>query len=57
VLDLRVYKTRSFLYMLARLLGDYQAISSGRSDRIAKRIGRRIAGRTTGGAMRRFFRD
>lgn len=52
-----VHKTRSFLYTLARLLGDYQALSSGRPDKIAKRIGRRAVGRMTGRAMRKLFRN
>ncbi|NMB34770.1 MAG: hypothetical protein GX989_00610 [Firmicutes bacterium] len=51
-----VNKTRGFLYKLARLLGDWQAISSGSSKKIAKRAGRRIAGRSTGKALRRLFK-
>lgn len=51
-----VRKTRSFLYKLARLLGDYQAISSGSSKKIAKRVGRRVVGKATGRGIRNLFR-
>ncbi|MBA2312574.1 MAG: hypothetical protein H0V97_07220 [Actinobacteria bacterium] len=44
---------RSFLYRLARLLGDFNAVKRGR---VGRRIGRRIAGRATGRVLRRFFR-
>jgi len=40
-----VHKTRGFLYQLARLLGDFQAISSGSPKKMTKRVGRRITGR------------
>jgi len=40
-----VHKTRGFLYWIARLLGDYQAVSSGSSKKMARRAGRRVAGR------------
>ena len=40
-----VGKFRSFLYALARILGDIQAIRHGR---IGQRIGRRVTGRITG---------
>ena len=46
-------KTRGILYFLARLMGDYQAISRGR---IGKRIVRRVAGRMTGKMLRALFR-
>jgi len=49
-------KTRGFLYRLARAMGDWQALSSGRPDRIAKRVGRRIVGRLTGRALWRLFK-
>ena len=48
-----VGKTRSFLYQLARGLGDYQAVRHGR---IGKRVARRIAGRMTGRMLGRMFR-
>jgi len=51
-----VHKTRGFLYWLARLLGDYQAVSSGSSKKMARRVGRRAAGRATGKTLRRLFK-
>jgi len=47
---------RSVLYGLARLLGDFQALSSGRPDKMAKRLARRAAGRVTGRWLGRLFR-
>lgn len=44
---------RSFLYALARLLGDIQAVQKGT---IAKRLERRIAGRVVGKLMGRIGR-
>jgi hypothetical protein len=44
---------RSFLYMLARLLGDVNAVQKGR---VGRRIGRRVAGRATGRGLGRLFR-
>lgn len=44
---------RSFLYFLARLLGDVNAVRRGR---VGKRIARRAAGRLTGRLLRRLFR-
>lgn len=35
---------RSFLYLLARLLGDIQAIFSGNPKRIARRFGNKVIG-------------
>ncbi|MBS3933490.1 MAG: hypothetical protein KGZ35_03965 [Truepera sp.] len=46
-------KTRSFLYWLARLLGDVNAVKRGR---VGQRITRRVAGRMTGRAFRRWFK-
>lgn len=46
-------KTRGFLYLLARLLGDVQAVRKGR---IGRRVGRRIVGRATGRGIGRLFR-
>jgi hypothetical protein len=48
-----VNKTRSFLYQLARLLGDANAAKKGR---IGRRLVRRAAGRATGRGMRRLFK-
>ena len=49
----RMASTRGFLYWLARLLGDINAVKRGT---VGKRIGRRIAGRATGRALGRIFR-
>ncbi len=44
---------RNFLYWLARLLGDVNAIQKGR---VGRRIGRRVAGRITGKGLRKLFK-
>jgi hypothetical protein len=44
---------RSFLYKLARLLGDVNAMKKGR---VGRRVGRRVAGRATGRGLGRLFR-
>jgi hypothetical protein len=44
---------RSFLYALARLLGDINAVKKGR---VGRRIGRRVAGKYTGRGLRRLFK-
>lgn len=44
---------RGFLYFLARLLGDVNAVEKGR---IGKRIARRMVGRALGRGMGRLFR-
>ena len=46
-------KIRSFLYWLARLLGDVNAVRRGR---VGQRIVRRAAGKATGRALRRTLR-
>ncbi len=47
-------KFRSFLYTLAKLLGDVNAVRRGR---IGRRIGRRVAGRVVGKQVfRRMFK-
>ena len=46
---------RSFLYFLARLLGDINAVSRG-PQAMAKRVGRRVVGRITGRLIGRLFR-
>lgn len=43
---------RSFLYLLARLLGDF---SAARKGRIGRRIARRSAGKLTGRLFRNLF--
>ena len=48
-----INKTRGFLYLLAKLLGDFQAARKGR---VGKRIARRAAGRGTGKALGKIFR-
>ncbi len=44
---------RSFLYKLARLLGDVNAVKKGK---VGQRIGRRAVGRATGKGMSRLFK-
>jgi len=51
-----VNKTRGFLYWLAKLLGDFSAVSSGSSKKMAKRAGRRVTGRAAGKTMRKLFK-
>lgn len=51
-----VNKTRGFLYWMARLIGDFSAISSGSSKKMTKRAGRRVAGRATGKAFQKIFK-
>lgn len=51
--SLTIGKTRGFLYWLARLLGDINAIKRGKTG---KRIMRRAAGRGTGKMLGKIFR-
>jgi len=51
-----VSKSRGFLYKLARLLGDFSAVSSGSSKKMTRRAGRRVAGKATGRAFRKIFK-
>jgi hypothetical protein len=44
---------RSTLYFVARIMGDINAILKGR---VARRIGRRAAGKLTGRALWRIFK-
>lgn len=44
---------RSFLYTLAKLLGDVNAVKKGT---VEKRIGRRVAGKAAGRGMRKLFK-
>jgi hypothetical protein len=44
---------RGFLYLVARLLGDVQAVKKGR---VGRRIGRRAAGKLSGRWLGRLFR-
>ena len=48
-----ISKTRGFLYWLARLLGDINAVRRGREGR---RIARRAAGKATGRALGKLFK-
>jgi len=48
-------KLRTWLYRIARHLGDVNAVRRGPKG-IAKRLGRRAAGRLAGRAMGRIFR-
>ena len=51
-----INKTRGFLYQMARLLGDVNAVSSGNPNKMAKRAGRRAVGRAAGKGMSKLFR-
>ena len=53
---MKLSKARSKLYKAARLLGDVQAVSSGRSEKMVRRVGRRAAGRAAGKGMRKIFK-
>jgi len=46
-------KSRGFLYKLARILGDVNAVKKGR---VGRRVGRRVAGRATGRGLGKLFR-
>ena len=48
-----ITKTRGFLYLLAKFLGDFQAARTGR---VGKRIARRAAGRATGKGLGKIFK-
>jgi hypothetical protein len=48
-----INKTRGFLYFLAKILGDYNAVKKGK---IGQRVGRRITGKITGRIMRKIFK-
>jgi hypothetical protein len=56
VRKLAINKTRGILYKVAKLLGDISAISSGSPKKMAKRAGRRTAGKVTGRAFRKLFK-
>ena len=47
---------RRKLYLLAKVLGDVQAVRSPRKGAVSRRVARRIAGRITGRALARVFR-
>jgi hypothetical protein len=48
-----INKTRGWLYLIAKLLGDVQALQKGR---VGTRILRRIAGKLTGRGLGKIFR-
>ena len=48
-----VPKFRSLLYFLAKILGDFRAIKTGR---VAKRIGWRVSGKLTGRGLGSLWR-
>jgi hypothetical protein len=48
-----INKTRGFLYWMARLLGDVNAVQKGK---VGRRVGRRIVGKQTGRWLGRLFR-
>ena len=41
------------MYILAKLMGDYNAV---KEDKVGRRVGRRVAGKATGKAMRKLFK-
>lgn len=48
-----INKKRGFLYWLAKVLGDVQAVKSGK---VGKRVARRAAGKATGRLLGKLFR-
>lgn len=48
-----INKTRSFLYQLARILGDVNAVKKGK---VGRRIARRATGKLTGRALRKLLK-
>lgn len=48
-----INKTRGFLYWLARLLGDVNAVQKGK---VGKRVVRRVAGKATGRTLRKLMK-
>ncbi len=46
-------KLRGWLYAIAKLMGDWNAIKKGR---VARRVGRRAAGKVTGRGLGRMFK-
>lgn len=48
-----INKTRGFLYWLARLLGDINAVKKGK---VGRRVVCRAAGKVTGKGLRRLFK-
>ncbi|MGM8366300.1 hypothetical protein ACLIBG_12595 [Virgibacillus sp. W0181] len=50
---MKLNQIRRALYFISRILGDVNAVKRGK---VGKRIGRRVAGKTTGKALRRLFK-
>lgn len=48
-----INRSRGFLYTLARLLGDVNAVQKGR---VGRRVGRRVVGRATGRGLGKLFK-
>ncbi|UNJ88864.1 MULTISPECIES: hypothetical protein [Bacillus] len=48
-----INKTRGFLYMIARILGD---IDAARKGKLGKRVVRKAAGKTTGKILRKLLK-
>lgn len=51
-----INKFRGWLYLVAKLLGDVQALKSKRKGAIPRRIGRRAAGWATGRLLGKLFK-
>jgi len=49
----KINKTRGFLYLLAKLLGDVNAVKRGK---VGQRIARRVTGKQTQKAFNKFFK-
>jgi hypothetical protein len=50
---MKINPIRSILYLIARLLGDVNAVQKGK---VGKRIARRAAGKITGRGLRKLFK-
>ncbi|GEK57112.1 hypothetical protein MHA01_00170 [Marinococcus halophilus] len=50
---MNINKFRSFLYVLAKILGDISAVKNGT---VKKRIGRRVVGKATGKGIGKLFK-
>lgn len=48
-----INKSRGFLYLLAKILGDVNAVKKGK---VGKRVARRVAGKGTGRLLGKFFK-
>lgn len=50
---MNINKSRGLLYLLAKLLGDINAVNKGK---VARRVGRRVAGKVTGRGLGKLFK-